>query len=241
MRRLALLTVVTPRQLFGLRPQAEHDGRARISVGELDNVIVVLAQAIAEHKEEFYTFVEEPGEIRRRKVKTGENNETHVQILDRLTEGHRSRSTPGSAPPPNSSSWKPSKTRIHSSPKRRPRRPMRHYLAQFVQTTFFRSIHQAARPIRPSINVHRLYTTILLAMRNLTLNKLRVLLTMMGLVFGVSSMIAMLAIAEGASLEAQRQIAAPERPRLSSAARSPQPMTIGPSSRIMIRLILSLA
>jgi putative ABC transport system permease protein len=55
--------------------------------------------------------------------------------------------------------------------------------------------------------MHRLYITIVLAMRNLTLHKLRVLLTVLGLIFGVSSVIAMLAIAEGASLEAQRQIA----------------------------------
>jgi putative ABC transport system permease protein len=56
--------------------------------------------------------------------------------------------------------------------------------------------------------MHRLYTSILLAVRNLTLHKLRVLLTVLGLIFGVSSVIAMLAITEGASLEAQRQIAA---------------------------------
>ncbi len=55
---------------------------------------------------------------------------------------------------------------------------------------------------------HRLYTAVTLALRNLTLHKLRVLLTVLGLIFGVSSVIAMLAIAEGASLEAQRQIAA---------------------------------
>src|SRR5271167_4111134 len=55
--------------------------------------------------------------------------------------------------------------------------------------------------------MHRLYITVVLAMRNLTLHKLRVLLTVLGLIFGVGSVIAMLAIAEGASLEAQRQIA----------------------------------
>jgi putative ABC transport system permease protein len=55
--------------------------------------------------------------------------------------------------------------------------------------------------------MHRIYITVVLAMRNLTLHKLRVLLTVLGLIFGVSSVIAMLAIAEGASLEAQRQIA----------------------------------
>ena len=55
--------------------------------------------------------------------------------------------------------------------------------------------------------MHRFYTTVLLAIRNLSLHKLRVLLTILGLIFGVGSVIAMLAIAEGASLEAQRQIA----------------------------------
>jgi putative ABC transport system permease protein len=55
--------------------------------------------------------------------------------------------------------------------------------------------------------MYRFYTTVLLAVRNLSLHKLRVLLTILGLIFGVGSVIAMLAIAEGASLEAQRQIA----------------------------------
>src|SRR3954464_13491657 len=55
--------------------------------------------------------------------------------------------------------------------------------------------------------MHKLYVAIALALRNLTLHKLRFLLTALGLIFGVSSVIAMLAIAEGASLEAQRQIA----------------------------------
>src|SRR3954471_80700 len=55
--------------------------------------------------------------------------------------------------------------------------------------------------------MYKLWHTIKLAIRNLTLHKLRVLLTALGLIFGVSSVIAMLAIAEGAGLEAQRQIA----------------------------------
>ena len=55
--------------------------------------------------------------------------------------------------------------------------------------------------------MHRLAISITLALRNLTLHKLRVFLTIIGLIFGVASVIAMLAIAEGASLEAQRQIA----------------------------------
>ncbi len=59
-----------------------------------------------------------------------------------------------------------------------------------------------------TMHFHRIYTAVVLALRNLTLHKLRVFLTVLGLIFGVSSVIAMLAIAEGASLEAQRQIAA---------------------------------
>src|SRR3954468_10658496 len=55
--------------------------------------------------------------------------------------------------------------------------------------------------------MHKFWNTLKLAIRNLTLHKLRVLLTALGLIFGVSSVIAMLAIAEGASAEAQRQLA----------------------------------
>ncbi len=55
--------------------------------------------------------------------------------------------------------------------------------------------------------MHRFTNTFTLAVRNLTLQKMRVLLTALGLIFGVASVIAMLAIAEGASAEAQRQIA----------------------------------
>ena len=44
------------------------------------------------------------------------------------------------------------------------------------------------------------------AIRSLLLHKLRSFLTMLGLVFGVASVIVMLAIAEGASFEAQQQI-----------------------------------
>lgn len=55
--------------------------------------------------------------------------------------------------------------------------------------------------------MYKLWNTVKLAIRNLTLHKLRMLLTALGLIFGVASVIAMLAIAEGASAEAQRQIA----------------------------------
>lgn len=46
------------------------------------------------------------------------------------------------------------------------------------------------------------------ALRGVTMHKLRSLLTILGLVFGVSSVIVMLAVAQGASVEAQNQIAA---------------------------------
>ena len=37
------------------------------------------------------------------------------------------------------------------------------------------------RPTRGNLTMHRLYTTVVLAIRNLTLHKLRVLLTILGL------------------------------------------------------------
>ncbi len=52
------------------------------------------------------------------------------------------------------------------------------------------------------------YRVLSLAIRSLLLHKLRSLLTVMGLVFGVSSVIIMLAVGEGASEKAQRQIQA---------------------------------
>ena len=58
-----------------------------VLVGELDNVLVVPVQAIAEHKGDFYAFVDVPGKVELRKVKIGENNETHVQILEGSKEG----------------------------------------------------------------------------------------------------------------------------------------------------------
>src|SRR5215467_9075505 len=50
--------------------------------------------------------------------------------------------------------------------------------------------------------------TVRLALKGLMLHKLRSGLTMLGIVFGVFSVIAMLAIGEGASSQAQKQIVA---------------------------------
>src|SRR5712672_3690397 len=55
-------------------------------------------------------------------------------------------------------------------------------------------------------SISRLKRTVRLGFRSLWLHRLRSLLTVMGIVFGVCSVIAMLAIGEGASFEAQEQI-----------------------------------
>ena len=52
----------------------------------------------------------------------------------------------------------------------------------------------------------RLVRNVRLGVKNLRLHKLRSFLTMLGVVFGVSSVIAMLAVGEGASVEALAQI-----------------------------------
>ncbi len=62
---------------------------AKVLVGVLENVLLVPVQAIAEHKGEFFAFVEKDGQIKLQKVKIGDNNETHVQILEGLNEGDR--------------------------------------------------------------------------------------------------------------------------------------------------------
>ena len=54
--------------------------------------------------------------------------------------------------------------------------------------------------------LHLLFPLFSVAIRSLLPHKLRSFLTVLGLIFGVASVIVMLAIAEGASLEAQRQI-----------------------------------
>jgi putative ABC transport system permease protein len=57
-----------------------------------------------------------------------------------------------------------------------------------------------------SLAPSRLRRTLRLAVKSLWLHRLRSLLTVLGIVFGVCSVIAMLAIGEGASFEAQEQI-----------------------------------
>ena len=63
----------------------------------------------------------------------------------------------------------------------------------------------ARRPTR-GLSLTRLKRIVRLGLKSLWLHRLRSLLTMLGIVFGVCSVIAMLAIGEGASFEAQEQI-----------------------------------
>ena len=64
--------------------------------------------------------------------------------------------------------------------------------------------------VRPSLysSLHILWRSVKLGFKTLWMHRLRSLLTMLGIVFGVCSVISMLAIGEGASFEAREQIRA---------------------------------
>ncbi|MBW7864912.1 MAG: ABC transporter permease [Candidatus Hydrogenedentes bacterium] len=64
----------------------------------------------------------------------------------------------------------------------------------------------AARRPAPRIRLASPWRTVRLGMKSLWMHRLRSLLTVLGIVFGVCSVIAMLAVGEGASHEAQEQI-----------------------------------
>jgi putative ABC transport system permease protein len=68
------------------------------------------------------------------------------------------------------------------------------------------SSHPGRSPAAGAFNLSRLRRTVRLGIKSLWLHRLRSLLTVLGIVFGVCSVIAMLAIGEGASFEAQEQI-----------------------------------
>ena len=53
---------------------------------------------------------------------------------------------------------------------------------------------------------NKFWRDVLLGVENLLLHKLRSFLTMLGVVFGVGSVVAMLSVGEGASKEAHEQI-----------------------------------
>jgi RND family efflux transporter MFP subunit len=80
-------TIVTLDDILGYELKPGMTAESRILVNDLKNVLVVPVQAVAEHKGDFYAFVDDPGGIKIRKVKVGENNEKLVEILDGLKEG----------------------------------------------------------------------------------------------------------------------------------------------------------
>jgi hypothetical protein len=61
----------------------------KILVGALSDVLCVPVQAVAEHKGEFFAYVSTPTGLRRKQVRVGESNETHIQIVDGLEPGDR--------------------------------------------------------------------------------------------------------------------------------------------------------
>src|SRR2546422_9302838 len=69
-----------------------------------------------------------------------------------------------------------------------------------------RGLNVPAHHSRFGLGLARLKRTVRLGLKSLWLHRLRSLLTVLGIVFGVCSVIAMLAIGEGASFEAQEQI-----------------------------------
>ena len=71
----------------GLRPAMTAE--VQILVNVLRDVLVVPVQAVVEHKNEHFAYVENQAGIRRRLVKIGDSNEKQVQILEGLVEGER--------------------------------------------------------------------------------------------------------------------------------------------------------
>ena len=78
-----------------------------------------------------------------------------------------------------------------------------------AETISLRTLRRPARPVvRTGLDLsgERLRRTVRLGVRSLWLHRLRSFLTVLGIVFGVCSVIAMLAIGEGVSYEVQEQI-----------------------------------
>ncbi len=82
-------TVVKLNDLKSQEVKPGMTAEAKVLVGVLENVLVVPVQAVAEHKGEFFAFVAKGSQIKLQKVKIGDNNETHVQVLEGLAEGDR--------------------------------------------------------------------------------------------------------------------------------------------------------
>lgn len=80
-------TVVTIEQMPKEELKPGMTAEVKILVGELSNVLMIPIQAVAEHKGEFYVFVETSAGLEHRKVKVGETNEKFVEVIEGLKEG----------------------------------------------------------------------------------------------------------------------------------------------------------
>jgi RND family efflux transporter MFP subunit len=79
--------VVDVDDLNGQEVKPGMTAEVKILVGSLKDVLCVPVQAIAEHKGDFFAYVSTPTGIRRKQVRVGESNETHIQIVDGLEPG----------------------------------------------------------------------------------------------------------------------------------------------------------
>ena len=80
-------TVVDVDDLAGQEVKPGMTAEVKILVGALQDVLCVPIQAVAEHKGEFFAYGNTPTGIQRKKVKVGESNETHIQVVDGLEPG----------------------------------------------------------------------------------------------------------------------------------------------------------
>jgi RND family efflux transporter MFP subunit len=79
--------VVNVDDLNGQEVKPGMTAEVKILVGALQDVLCVPIQAVAEHKGEFFAYVSTPNGIQRKRVRIGESNETHIQIIDGLEPG----------------------------------------------------------------------------------------------------------------------------------------------------------
>jgi HlyD family secretion protein len=80
-------TIVSIEQMPKEELRPSMTAEAKILVGELNDVLLVPVQAVAQHKGKFYAYVVAPAGVSRREVKAGESNEYQVQLLEGLKEG----------------------------------------------------------------------------------------------------------------------------------------------------------
>jgi RND family efflux transporter MFP subunit len=82
-------TVVTVEKMPKEDLKPGMTAEVKINVSEIDDVLLVPIQSVAEHKGEFFAFVTRGDRVERRKVKVGDTNEKLVQVIDGLNEGEQ--------------------------------------------------------------------------------------------------------------------------------------------------------